>query len=106
MKVLLKMGQEKELSRGVYKDEELNATIGLELKWKMVCHDYVFKRNKLERVTKMSISLDELENTDKMEIGRLSNNLFRYHVTDSKELTSFESATPQYRRLRNWGLIP
>ena len=107
MKARLKTGEEKELSKGVHMDKELNATIRLELKSKMVSRDYTTtssysppQRFPIEIV----ISLDELDNTDNQENERLSHVLFRYHVTDSKEFTSFKSATPQYKRLKNWGL--
>ena len=100
MKVLLKTDEEKELSKGVYMDKELNATIGLELKLKMVFCDYAFQKNKLEHVMEMVISLNELDNTDNLEKGRPSNVLFRCHVTDSKEFTSLEPATPQYKKLK------
>ena len=67
MKVLLKTGEEKELPKGVYMNKELNALIGLEFKSKLVPHDYAFKKNKLECVTEMVISLDELDNTNNLD---------------------------------------
>ena len=48
------------LSKEVCTDKEQYAMIGLELKSQMDSHDYVFKENKLENVTKMVISLDEI----------------------------------------------
>ena len=50
----------------------------------------------------MVISLDELDNTDNLEDGRLSNVLLRYYVTDSEEFTRYEPVTPQYQRCKNW----
>ena len=97
MKVLLKTGEEKKLSNGLYTDKEINA---LE-KSKLVPHDYVFKKNKLEHVTEMVISLNEFDHTDNLENGRPSNVLFKYDMTNSKEFISFEPTTPQYKKLKN-----
>ena len=47
IKILLKMGEEMVLSKGVYMDKELNVMIGLELKSQMDSRDYVLKENKL-----------------------------------------------------------
>ena len=69
MKILLKTGSVIELAKGVYTDKELNAMIGLELKSQMGSHDDVLRENKMENVTKMVISLDELNNTDNLEDG-------------------------------------
>ena len=58
IKVQLKSGEEIMLKRGVYTDKELNSLIGLELKSQMVSsHNDVLRTNKLEKVTKMDISL-------------------------------------------------
>ena len=46
MKVLLKTGEEKKLSKGVYMDKELNALTGLGMKSQLVHRDYTFKKNK------------------------------------------------------------
>ena len=69
----------------------------------MVSHHDVLRNKKLEKVTKMSISLDELDNSDNLEDGRPSNVLFTYHVTDDddKDFTRFEPHTPQYKKLKN-----
>ena len=52
-------------------------------------------------VTEMALSLDELDNTDSLEDGKLSNILHRYHETDSEEFTSFEPVSLHYKKLRN-----
>ena len=57
--------------------------------------------DKLACITKMVFSLDELDHTDNMEDGRLSNILLRYHVTGSDEFISFERVKSQYKRLKN-----
>ena len=54
----------------------------------------------------MVISLDELDNTNNLENGRLSNVLLRYYVIDSEEFTTYEPAMPQYKKLKNWELNP
>ena len=62
----------------------------------------VAKTDKLTRITEVVFSLDELDKTDKMENGNLSNMLLRHHLTANGEFTSFEPVTPQYKRLKNW----
>ena len=53
------------LNKGVYTDKELNSLIGTELESQMLdsCND-ILRTNKLEKVTKMVISLNELDNSD------------------------------------------
>ena len=70
----------------------------------MVSRDDVLRTNKLEKVTKMVISLEELDNSDNLEDGQSSNTLFTYYVTGPKYSTRFEPVTPQYRKLKN-GMI-
>ena len=64
----------------------------------------VLRTNKLEKVKKMTISLNELDNSDNLEDGRPSNTLFTYYVTGPEYSTHFEPATPQYKKLKN-GMI-
>ena len=105
MKVLLKMGKEIVLNKAVYMDKELNALIGLELKSQMMdSHNDVLRTNKLEKITKMVISLNELNNSDNLEEGRPSNTLFTYYVTGPEYSTCFEPVPPQYKALKN-GMI-
>ena len=71
MKILLKTGKEIVLMKVVYTDMELNALIGLELKSQMIdSQEDILRTNKLEKVTKMVISLNELDNSDNLEDGR------------------------------------
>ena len=63
--------------------------------------DQVIKKNKLEGITEMTLNLDELDNTDNLEDGRLSNVLLTYHVDAHKDFTCFEPATSQYKKLKN-----
>ena len=85
IEVLVKTGKKIELNKGVYMDKELNSLMGMELKSQMLdfCND-ILRTNKLEGITKMIISLNELDNSDNLEDGRPSNVLFTYHVTSSE----------------------
>ena len=68
--------------------------------------DQVTKMNKLKGITKITLNLDELNNSDNLKDGRPSNELLTYHVTDDKDLTCFEPQTPQYRKLKNRVYFP
>ena len=70
MEFLLKMGKKIVLNKGVYMDKELNSLIGTELKSKMLdsCND-IQRTNKLVNGTKITISLNELDNSDNLEDG-------------------------------------
>ena len=57
------------------------------------CED-VLRTSKLEKVMKMAISLNELNNSDNLEDGKPSNTLFTYYVTGPEYSTHFEPATP------------
>ena len=72
MKVLLETGKETILTKGVYMNE-LNAILGPGLKSQMVSCDDVLRTNELEKVTKLTISLNELNNSNNLENGRHSN---------------------------------
>ena len=90
------------LNKVVYTDKELNALIGLELKSQMMdSRNDILKTNKLEKVTKMIISLNELDNSDNLEDGRPSNTLFTYYVTGPENSTHFEPVMPQHKKLKN-----
>ena len=89
------------LNKGVYADKELNSLIGVELKSQMLdsCND-ILRTNKLERITKMIICLNELNNSNNLEDGRSSNVLFTYYVTSSERYMLFEPQTPRYMKLK------
>ena len=74
MEVLLYMGKKIVLNKGVYMDKELDSLIGTELKSQMLdsCDD-VLRTNKLKKITKVAISLNELDNSDNLEDGRPCN---------------------------------
>ena len=105
IEVLLKTGKKIVLNKAVYTDKEQNALIGLELKSQMMdlCDD-VLRTNKFEKVMKMVISLNELDNSDNLEDGQPSNTLFTYYVTGPEYPTHFEPRTPQYKELKS-GMI-
>ena len=64
----------------------------------------VLRTNKLEKVTKMVISLNEPDNSDNLEDGIPSNTLFMYYVTGPEYSTRFKPRTPQYKKLKT-GMI-
>ena len=98
---LPKTGKKIVLNKGVYTDKELNSLIGMELKSQMLdSRNDVLRTNKLEGITKMIISLNELDNPDNLKDGRPSNVLFTYYVTSSERYTLFEPQTPQYKALK------
>ena len=105
IEVLLKTDKKIVLNKGEYTDKGLNTLIGMELKSQMLdSHNDVLRTNKLEKVTKMVISLNELDNSNNLEDGRPSNTLFTYNVTGPEYSTHFEPCTPQYKKLTN-GMI-
>ena len=93
-------------NEGVYIDKELNSLIGMELKSQMLdsCND-ILRTNKLEKVTKMVISLNELDNSDNLEDGRPSNVLFTYYVTSSECYMLFEPQIPRYKTLKYGDIV-
>ena len=104
--VQLKSGKEITLKKRVYTNKELNSLIGLELKLQMLSsRNDVLRTNKLEKVTKIAISLEEFSNSDNLEDGKPSNTLFMYYVTDPEYSTCFEPKTPQYKKLKNGEIV-
>ena len=99
---LLKTGKKIVLNKGVYMDKELNSLIGMELKSQMLdFRNDIQRTNKLVNGTKITISLNELNNSDNLEDGRPSNTLFTYFVTSLGYFTHFEPQSPQYKKLKN-----
>ena len=89
------------LNKVVYMDKELNALIGTELKSRIGDCDDILRTHKLVNGTKITISLNELDNSDNLEDGKPSNTLFMYYVTGPEYFTRFEPAMPQYKKLKN-----
>ena len=66
----LKMGKKIVLNKGVYMDKELNSVIGMKLKSQMLdSRNDIQRTNKLVNGTKITISLNELNNSDNDEDG-------------------------------------
>ena len=81
IKVLSVMGKKIVLNKRVYMDKELNSLIETELKSQMLhsCND-IQRTNMLVNGTKITISLNKLDNSDNLEDGKLSNVLFTHYV--------------------------
>ena len=93
---------EKMIPSGTYAGRELLSMLeGMVELNQFEVDDQVIKKNKLNSNTEMIINLDELDNTDNLEVGRASNSLLTYHVTSNENFTSFEPHTPQYKKLKN-----
>ena len=88
-------------------DKELNSLIRTELKSQMLdsCND-IQRTNKLVNGTKITISLNKLDNSDNLEDGKPSNTLFTYLVTSPEYFTHFEPQSPQYKNLRMAQSLP
>ena len=63
--------------------------------------DQVIKKNKLKGITEITLTLDELNNSDNLKDGRPSNSSLIYHVTSNEDFMHFEPCTPQYTKLKN-----
>ena len=101
MEVLLYTGKKIVLNKGVYMDKELDSLIGTELKSQMLdSRDDILRTNKLKKITKVAISLNELDNSVNLEDGKPNNTLFTYYVTSLEYYTCFECHNPRYMKLR------
>ena len=101
MELLLYTGKKIVLNKEIYMDKELDSLIGMELKLQMLdSRDDVLRTNKLKKITKVAISLKELDNSDNLEDGRPSNTLFTYYVTSPEDFTHFEPRNPRYMKLK------
>ena len=95
------MGKKYVLKKAGYTDRELNEIIGQELKSRIGDRDDVLKTSKLVNGTKITINLNELDNSDNLDDGKPSNTLFMYYVTGPEYSTRFEPQSPQYKKLKN-----
>ena len=87
------------LNKGVYMDKELNSLIGMELKSQMLdSSNDILRTNKLVNGTKISISLNELDNSDNLEDGKPSNTLFTYFVTSPEYFMLLEPPIPTMQK--------
>ena len=95
IEVLSITGKKIVLNKGVYTDKELNSLIGTELKSQMLDSRHDIQRtNKLVNGTRITISLNELDNSDNLEDGKPSKTLFTYFVTSPEYFTHFENPNP------------
>ena len=102
IEVLSIMDKKIVLNKGAYMDKELNSLIGMELKSQMLdSRNDIQRTNKLVNGTKISISLNKLNNSDNLEDGRPSNTLFTYFVTSLEYFMRFKPQSPQYKKLKN-----
>ena len=107
IEVLSVTGKKIVLNKGVYMDEELNSLIGTELKSQMMnSRNDILRTNKLVNGTKISITLNELDNSDNLEDGKPSKTLFTYFVTSPEYFMHFEPQSPQYKNLRMTQSLP
>ena len=89
-------------AKGVFIGRELKTSLGRKvITTPLVANDNIIKTDKLACITEVVLSLNELDNTDNLEDGRLSNILLRYHMTGYEEFTTFQPVAPWYKRLRN-----
>ena len=87
---------------GTYAGRELLSMLeGIVELNQFVVDDQVTKTNKLKGITEMILNLNELDNSNNLEDGHLSNALLTYHVTDDKDFTCFEPDIPQCKKLKN-----
>ena len=54
---------------------------------------------------KSAFKLDELDNSDNLKDGHLSNTLFTYYMTSSEDFTRFEPQTSRYKKLKNGEIV-
>ena len=95
IEVLSVTGKKIVLNKGVYMDKELNSLIGTELKSQMLdSHNDIQRTNKLVNGTKISITFNELDNSDNLEDGKPSNTLFTYYVTSPEYFYAFRTPIP------------
>ena len=52
-------------------------------------------------ITKITLNLNELDNSHNLKDGRPSNSLLTYYVTSNEDFTRFEPQNPQYKKLKN-----
>ena len=99
IEVLSITGKKIVLNKGVYTHKELNSLIGTELKSHLLdsCND-IQRTNKLVNGTKITISLNELDNSDNLEDGKHSNTLFMYFLTCPEYFMHLEPQFPQYKK--------
>ena len=103
----LELGNTKLVTTGTYTRQELINPIKGKIEITQFDKDSRIKRTKkLEGITEVVFSLDELDNTNNLENGKPSNTLFTYHLTAYEDSTYFEPYTLSIRNLRTASLFP
>ena len=82
-------GKRKLISSKTYAGRELISILRMVDLTDFVNNDRVIKKNKFLGITQMILNLNELDNTDNLEDGRLSNALLTYHVTSDEDFSRF-----------------
>ena len=94
IEVLSVTGKKIVLNKGVCTGKELDSLIGVKMKSRMDARDDVLRTSKIDNGTNLTISLNELDNSDNLEDGRPSNALFTYYVTAPEYFMRFEPPHP------------
>ena len=68
--------------------------------------DQVTKMNRLKGITEITLNLDELNNSDNLKNGRLSNELLTYYMTSNEDFTRLELPNPLYKNSKMENLLP
>ena len=106
LKLKMEDGSEKEVLSKTKPSRELKAFVeGKHIMSDLSNDPQIIKTNKLAKVTKMSLKLDELDNTNNLEDGKPSNTLFTYYMRGFEDFTCFEPKTPRYKRLKNGEIV-
>ena len=99
-------GSDKQILNGSYTKREIDATVGRKHILADLSNGFrIIKTNKLAKVTDMIFNLNELDNSGNLKDGRLSDALFTYYVSSSKDFTCFEPQTPQYKKLKGGQIV-
>ena len=102
MKLTLSAGvgkAEKLIPRREYTSRELNAFLADNITLTPLSNDpRVIKTNKLANITELNFQLSELDNTNNLLDGTISNNLMTYHTPEYADVTSFEPKTLNIRK--------
>ena len=105
-KLKLMGGSEKPITKKTYTMRELDALVEKKLILTDLNKDpRIIKTNKLAKITSMIFNLDELDNSNNLEDGRPSNNLFTCYVSGSEDFTRFKPKAPQYKKLKNEKIV-
>ena len=95
LKLKLGDGSEKEVLSKTYTSRELNAFVeGKHIISDLDNDPRIIKTNKLAKVTNIIFKLDELDNTNNLKDGKLSNTLFTYYMPGSEDFACFKPKTP------------